>query len=52
MVIVVNGLHSGVNGQFATTQLATTQLATTKSQIAIAGDFHLTVNISELRGYP
>ena len=47
MVIVVNGLHSGVNGQFATTQLATTE-----SQIAIAGDFHLTVNISELRGYP
>ena len=42
MVIVVNGLHSGVNGQFATTE----------SQIAIAGDFHLTVYISELRGYP
>ena len=47
MGIVVNGLHSGVNGQFATTQLATTE-----SQIATAGDFHLTVNIPELRSYP
>ena len=37
MVIVVNGLHSEVNGQFATTQFATTE-----SQIAK----------TELRGYP